>query len=85
MTLIFNILFISSISYADTCYDPNYDRYYYCQGDEYVAPVAAALLFGALLLNDRNDDNRHHHRNDYRYGYGHNHGSHRGHDHRRYR
>ncbi len=45
-------LSICSIAYADTCYDPNYNRYYYCQGEDFVAPVVAGVLFGAIISGD---------------------------------
>jgi len=51
------------MTYADTCYDPNYNRYYNCEGDEYIAPVVAAVLFSAILSNDNgygDRDDRHH-------------------------
>lgn len=55
-------LSVCSIARADTCYDPNYDRYYYCNGDEWIAPVAAGLLFTAILLNSQGG---HHHHGDH--------------------
>lgn len=88
MIALFISMFICGITHADTCYDPNYNRYYECQGDNYIAPIVAALLIGALLANDNDDDGRHHyhHRNDYNDSYrgrGHrdnrDHGHHRGH------
>jgi hypothetical protein len=39
-------------THADTCYDPNYNSYYNCNGDEYIAPVVAGLLFGAILSSN---------------------------------
>ena len=52
-------LFICNMTYADTCYDPNYDSYYQCQGDEYIAPVAAAILFGAIIGGEYGGNNGH--------------------------
>jgi hypothetical protein len=49
-------LLVCSIAYADTCYDPNYDSYYNCQGDDYIAPVAAGLLFGAIISNNNGNN-----------------------------
>ncbi len=59
-------LLVSGVANADTCYDPNYDTYYNCSGDEYIAPIAAALLFSAILSNENG------------YG-GHRHGDYRNH------
>ena len=42
-------LSLCGTTYADTCYNPNYNSYYNCGGDEYVAPVVAGVLFGALI------------------------------------
>lgn len=57
-----------NVTHADTCYDPNYNRYYDCSGDEFIGPVVAAILFSAIISNyydDRYDqrryDHRHHH------------------------
>lgn len=60
-----------SITYADTCYDPNYDSYYNCSGDEYIAPVVAGLLFGAIISNNNNNGygNHGYHNNGNRGGY----------------
>lgn len=68
-------LLVCSITYADTCYDPNYDRYYNCGGDEYIAPVVAGLLIGALLYNSDGDGGYRHHYHRYHDGY---HGDHHG-------
>lgn len=46
---------VSSSTYADTCYDPNYDSYYNCSGDEYIAPVVSGALFGTIISNDNNN------------------------------
>lgn len=67
-------ILVCSVTYADTCYDPNYDSYYNCAGDEYVAPVNAGALFGAIIYNNNNDydyDNHGHYHNGYGNGYDH--------------
>jgi len=61
---IFISILVCSIAYADTCYDPNYDSYYNCAGDEYVAPVVGALLFGAIISNNNGYGNHDHHNHD---------------------
>lgn len=66
------------VTYADTCYDPNYNSYYNCSGDEYIAPVAAGLLFGAVIAGDNNNGYHHHgHYNNRNHG-GHGGGNHGG-------
>ena len=52
-------IFIGNTVYADTCYDPNYDSYYQCDGDEYIAPVMAGVLFGAIIAGENNGGNGH--------------------------
>lgn len=52
-------LTISGVVYADTCYDPNYNRYYRCSSaDEFIGPVIAGLMIGAIIasMNNNNDD-----------------------------
>lgn len=51
---IISITLLSSVGYADTCYDPNYDSYYNCAGDEYIAPVDSSIFFGAVIDNNNN-------------------------------
>jgi hypothetical protein len=53
------------MGYAATCYDPNYDSYYNCAGDEYIAPINAAALFGAIIYNNNGYQNHrdYNHRN----------------------
>jgi hypothetical protein len=58
ITTIIISLLACNITLADTCYDPNYDRYYQCGGDDYIAPVVAAVLFSAILSNMNNDGYR---------------------------
>jgi len=73
------ILLICNMAFADTCYDPNYDSYYQCQGDEYIAPVAAAILFGALIAGDNGGGNGYYnHGNHGGYHGGGNHGGYHG-------
>lgn len=52
VTFIAHCLLLSGITYADTCYDPNYNQYYNCGEDDYVAPVIAGVLLGVVLSGD---------------------------------
>jgi len=56
-------MLMSSIGYADTCYDPNYDSYYTCAGDEYIAPINSAVLFQSIIYNNNNRYNNHRNHN----------------------
>jgi len=55
-----SIMLLSSMGYAATCYDPNYDSYYNCAGDEYIAPINSAALFGAIIYNNNNNGYQNH-------------------------
>ncbi|GEM_PF-6220086 len=43
-------ILVSGIAYADTCYDPNYDRYFYCNSVSY-PPVEYYAPNDALMFN----------------------------------
>lgn len=63
-------------TFADTCYDPNYDTYYNCTSpDEYIAPIAIGILFGAIISNINNNgyyNNEHYHHEHYNNQYNNN-------------
>jgi hypothetical protein len=74
-------LLVGGISRADTCYDPNYNRYYHCNEEEYIAPVIAGLLLAAVIANSNfnSNDNDDYHGYDYHHRY-HYRDRHRGYD-----